>query len=54
MGTKIEIVGDFNYEKPFMIVKYEFGENNYVSHKVIDRFKTEKEAQQFKNKLREQ
>ena len=40
----ILIVGDFNNTKPFMVVKYFRGNNNYVGHKILGRFKTEKEA----------
>lgn len=48
---ELKIVGDFTNSKPFMIVKYLFGDNNYVGHKVMDRFKTAKEAKKAKNKL---
>lgn len=46
--NKLWIVGDFQNKKPFMIVKYSKGKNNnYVGHKVLERFKTEKEAQEY-------
>lgn len=38
------IVGDFNREKPFMIVEYTKGNNHYMGHRVIKSFKTIKLA----------
>ena len=47
---EIRIVGDHNNSKPFMVVEY-FRDNEntkYVGHKVLKRFATENEAQEYK------
>ncbi len=44
---EIKIVEDFINKKPFMVVEYFRKENNFVGYKVLNRFKTRKEAQKF-------
>jgi len=41
---QIHIVGDHTNKLPYMIVKLIFGNNNYVGHKVLKRFKTYNQA----------
>ena len=49
----LNIVGDFTHEKPFMVVEIYHGKNGFFGHKIIDRFKTKKEAKELKDVLNE-
>ncbi len=44
------VVGNHNSKKPFMVVEYFRGDNNYVGHKVLARFTQISEAEKFKQK----
>ncbi len=43
------IVGNATNKKPYMVVEYFRKENNFVGHKVLDRFKTREEAVKFRD-----
>lgn len=45
---EIRIVGDYNNPKPFMVVEYFRKKNNYIGYKILNRFKTQKEAVKLK------
>lgn len=44
MHEEIHLVTDANSDKPFWVVKLIFGENHYVGHDIIKRYKTLKSA----------
>ena len=45
MIEEIHLVQDARSDKPFWVVKLIFGENNYVGHEIIERYKDSKLAE---------
>ena len=45
MREEIHLVQDARNDKPFWVVKLIFGENHYVGHEIIRRYKTPKSAE---------
>jgi len=41
---QVWIIGMFKNKNPYFVVEYTFGKNHYVSHKVLARCKTKKDA----------